>query len=156
MDNLYIPHSLWAHSSMLISRFWVTSWFYSVYNIVAYWVNLRCSIVKTLTCFKEYLIITPLNEAIFIWCWKLCSLIDNRMISIWIWICHVLQTPLVSITWSAQRAQMTVSKKRNKIKNNFCSQVFRILLFSGFWALKSTWLCRRTRGRHHEWWLYNG
>ena len=23
------------------SRFWVTSWFYSVYNIVAYWVNFR-------------------------------------------------------------------------------------------------------------------
>ena len=49
MNNLYISHrsfctqtySFWALSSMLISRFWVTSWFYSVYNIVTLLVNFR-------------------------------------------------------------------------------------------------------------------
>ena len=43
--------------------------------------------------------------------------------------------------------QMTVSEKeRNKIKNNFCSQVFRILLFSGF----HTGQCKRTGGCYNE------
>ena len=58
MDNLYISHkslyaptySFWALSKMLIVRFWVTSWFYSVYNIVAYWVILD----KNVTMNKNY------------------------------------------------------------------------------------------------------
>ena len=49
MNNLYFSHrslnastnSFWAINSMLISRFWVTSWFYSVCNIVTRWVNFR-------------------------------------------------------------------------------------------------------------------
>ena len=40
--SLYAPtYSFWAIIIMFISRFWVTSWFYSVCNIVAYWMNLR-------------------------------------------------------------------------------------------------------------------
>ena len=48
-NNLYISHrsiynwsySFWKIGSMLISRFWVTSWFYSVCNILTCWVNFR-------------------------------------------------------------------------------------------------------------------
>ena len=43
----------------------------------------------------------------------------------------------MSITWSAQRAQTTVSKKEIK-KNNFCSQVLEFCYFSGVIAVKST------------------
>ena len=49
MNNLYFSHRslyaptncFWVLSSMLIIHFWVTSWFHSVCNIVAYWVNIR-------------------------------------------------------------------------------------------------------------------
>ena len=49
MNHLYMSHisryaptnSFWALGSMLISRCWVTSSFYSVYNIMTHWQNLR-------------------------------------------------------------------------------------------------------------------
>ena len=49
MNNLYISHrslyaptnNFWALGSMIISRFLVTSWFYSIYNIGTSWVSFR-------------------------------------------------------------------------------------------------------------------
>ena len=48
-NNLYIPHrllyaptySFWAIGSLLISPFRVTSWFDTIYNVVALWINFR-------------------------------------------------------------------------------------------------------------------
>ena len=42
---LALTYSFWAIRSMLISLFRVTSWFYTVYNVVTRWTNFRKTLI---------------------------------------------------------------------------------------------------------------